>query len=161
MSSLKKGVPAVFSQMLYEVVDQIDNRRIEPDLADFLTETFPPDSSWFESMTILCRRGCEEGWLCSREHGGIRYGRVVSPTEEMGGFSVDVVEMNNVVGPHHSHPNGEIDLVMPFDDAAEFDGVKKGWKVYGPGSSHNPTVSGGKALVLYLLPEGAIEFTRS
>ncbi|MGA7328046.1 MAG: DUF4863 family protein [Rhodomicrobium sp.] len=28
-----------------------------------------------------------------------------------------------------------------------------------PGSSHHQTVSGGDAYVLYLLPEGAIEFT--
>jgi hypothetical protein len=28
------------------------------------------------------------------------------------------------------------------------------------GSSHRPTVSQGRALVLYLLPQGAIEFTR-
>jgi len=32
--------------------------------------------------------------------------------------------------------------------------------VYGPGSAHRPTVRGGKALVLYLLPAGAIEFTK-
>jgi hypothetical protein len=32
--------------------------------------------------------------------------------------------------------------------------------VYPPGSAHRPTVSGGRALVLYLLPEGRIEFSR-
>ena len=68
--------------------------------------------------------------------------------------------MCDVVGPHHSHPNGEIDLVMPLDDAAEFDGKGAGWMVYAPGSAHRPTVSKGKALVLYLLPGDAINFTR-
>ena len=34
-----------------------------------------------------------------------------------------------------------------------------GWKVYAPGSDHFPTVRGGRALVLYLLPAGAIQFT--
>ena len=29
-----------------------------------------------------------------------------------------------------------------------------------PGSAHRPTVSNGRALVLYLLPEGRIDFTR-
>jgi len=70
--------------------------------------------------------------------------------------------------PHHRHPNGEIDLVMPLASgdgvaaggAATFDGQSAGWKVYGPGSAHRPTVRGGRALVLYLLPDGAIEFTR-
>ncbi|PKO57382.1 MAG: DUF4863 domain-containing protein, partial [Betaproteobacteria bacterium HGW-Betaproteobacteria-19] len=35
-----------------------------------------------------------------------------------------------------------------------------GWFVYGPGTVHRPTVSDGRAHVLYLLPQGAIEFTR-
>jgi len=32
--------------------------------------------------------------------------------------------------------------------------------VYAPGSAHRPTVSSGRALVLYLLPQGQIEFTK-
>jgi hypothetical protein len=43
---------------------------------------------------------------------------------------------------------------------ARFDGHAAGWCVYGPGTAHRPTVTEGRALVLYLLPEGAIEFTR-
>jgi hypothetical protein len=43
---------------------------------------------------------------------------------------------------------------------SRFDGQAAGWKVYPPGSAHKPTVSGGRAYVLYLLPEGAIQFTR-
>ncbi|MDD2670713.1 DUF4863 family protein, partial [Zoogloea sp.] len=31
----------------------------------------------------------------------------------------------------------------------------------GPGSAHRPTVSHGRAYVLYLLPEGQITFTKS
>ena len=49
---------------------------------------------------------------------------------------------------------------MPEDEDAEFDGHGAGWVVYPPASAHHPTVSGGRALVLYLLPEGSIEFTR-
>jgi hypothetical protein len=66
--------------------------------------------------------------------------------------------MDSLAGPYHRHPNGEIDAIMPLDDAAEFDGHPAGWVVYGPDSAHYPTVSGGKALVLYLLPDGAIDF---
>src|SRR5438034_1348696 len=36
-----------------------------------------------------------------------------------------------------------------------------GWVVYAPGSAHRPTVSDGKALVVYLLPQGTIEFSKS
>ena len=68
--------------------------------------------------------------------------------------------MTSIAGPHHAHPNGEIDLIMPLDDDARFDGRPAGWLVCPPGSAHRPTVSGGRALVLYLLPQGSIEFTR-
>jgi hypothetical protein len=73
---------------------------------------------------------------------------------------VDVVDMTDVAGPHHTHPLGEIDLIMPIDAEARFDGQGAGWLVCPPGSAHPPTVTGGRALVLYLLPEGRIEFTR-
>ena len=48
---------------------------------------------------------------------------------------------------------------LPVDATATFDGQGAGWVVYGPGSAHSPTVAGGRVLVLYLLPQGAIEFT--
>lgn len=44
---------------------------------------------------------------------------------------------------------------------ADLSGRIEGWKVYAPHSVHCPTVSGGRPYVLYMLPEGAIEFTRS
>ena len=101
-----------------------------------------------------------EGWLCEREHGGIRYGRVFKAEDALHRFSVDVVDMQDIKGPHHAHPSGEIDLIMPLEQGAAFDGRQAGWCVYPPGSAHHPTVTAGRALVLYLLPEGQIEFTR-
>lgn len=83
----------------------------------------------------------------------------MKPGGPAGGFSVDVVRMNDVKGPHHIHPNGEIGAVMPLQGAPKFDDFPVGWYVYGPGTDHHPTVSNGEAYVLYLLPEGAIEFT--
>jgi hypothetical protein len=97
--------------------------------------------------------------MCNREAGGIKYGRVLKPGEASHGFSVDVVEMEDLAGPHHRHPEGEIDMIMPIAGSATFDGRGAGWLVYGPGSAHSPTVSGGKAVVLYLLPTGKIEFS--
>jgi hypothetical protein len=106
------------------------------------------------------RDGVAAGWLCDREGGGIRYGRIFKPAPDLHGFSVDVVDMQDVKGPHHAHPNGEIDLIMPIEGDATFDGRGAGWLVCPPGSAHRPTVAGGRALVLYLLPEGRIEFSR-
>ena len=68
--------------------------------------------------------------------------------------------MRNVEGPHHSHPQGEIDLIMPIEGDARFDGRPAGWLVCPPASAHRPTVTDGRALVLYLLPQGEIQFTR-
>jgi hypothetical protein len=67
--------------------------------------------------------------------------------------------MKDVKGPHHVHTTGEIGMIMPVTETAEFDGIGRGWYVYPPGSAHHPTVAGGEALVLYLLPDGQIEFT--
>jgi hypothetical protein len=114
----------------------------------------------FNRIFASCRAAIAAGWMCQREAGGIRYARVLRPLPRTGDFSVDVVDMQDVRGPHHVHPNGEIDLVMPLDSGAKFDRRGAGWVVYGPGSAHHPTVSDGRALVLYLLPHGAIEFTR-
>jgi len=129
-------------------------------LEDRLNRDFPAGGAWFEEAVALCMQGMKEGWLCGREAGGIKFGRAVKPCEALGGMSIDVVEMTSVVGRHHAHPNGEIDLVMPIDGTAKFDARGAGWKIYEAGSAHHPTVTGGKALVLYLLPDGAIEFTR-
>jgi hypothetical protein len=104
--------------------------------------------------------GVAAGWLCTREGGGVRYGRIFKPADDLHGYSVDVVDMQDLAGPHHSHPLGEIDLVMPVEGDACFDTRPAGWVVYPPGSAHQPTVSQGRALVLYLLPQGKIEFTR-
>ena len=110
-------------------------------------------------IAALCVEGEAEGWVCGREAGGIAFGRVIRPGGAAGRFSVDVVRMADTVGPHHSHPKGEIDLILPLEGAPAFDGVRAGWCVYPPGSAHHPTVTGGSAHVLYLLPEGEIAFT--
>ena len=139
---------------------QIAGRALDADLADWLNREHGSDSDTYAGLRETCLQGIAEGWLCQHEAGGIRYGRVFRPADELQGFSVDVVDMNDVVGPHHSHPNGEIDLVMPLEGEARFDGHGAGWVVYEAGTAHHPTVSGGRALVLYLLPEGSIEFSR-
>lgn len=154
------AVPPRFVDLIATVTGRIEGRAIEPELADYLAAEFPVGGALLDELQRLCRAGCAEGWLCVREAGGIKFGRPIKPGPDTHGFSVDVVEMADIVGPHHSHPYGEIDLVMPCESGAAFDGVPEGWKVYSPGSAHKPTVTGGRALILYLLPQGAIEFTR-
>jgi len=150
-----------FTSLMASITARIAGRPLDAALEAELNRTLPAGGSVVHSVTQACREAIAEGWMCNREHAGIKYGRVVKPGAATHGYSVDVVEMDDIAGGHHRHPNGEIDLVMPIDDTAAFDGRGAGWLVYAPGSAHVPTVTGGKAWVLYLLPQGAIEFTKA
>ncbi len=139
---------------------QMAGRPLDAALDAWLNAEHGAGTATFARLKRGCEAGVAAGWLCNREGGGIRYGRIFKPAEDLHGFSVDVVDMHDIAGPHHAHPLGEIDLVMPLQGDAQFDGRPAGWLVYGPGSAHSPTVSQGRALVLYLLPQGRIEFSR-
>jgi len=151
-SELHRQISTLTSQLSGKVLDQ--------DLQDWLNHQHGVDSATWGELEQSCRQGVAEGWLCQHEAGGIRYGRVFKPEPQLHGFSVDVVDMDDVVGPHHRHPQGEIDLVMPISAEARFDGHAAGWVVYEAGTEHYPGVTDGRALILYLLPSGSIEFTR-
>ncbi len=153
------AIPTEFGAHFAQVTAAIGDRPLDQELEAWLNRDYGRDSAWFAAAAAQCRVGLAEGWLGTQEFGGVKFSRAIHPGGVTSRFSVDVVEMNDVVGPHHSHPTGEIDLIMPLDGSARFDGKGAGWLVYEPGSAHFPTVSGGKALVLYLLPDGAIDFT--
>lgn len=148
-----------FQTLVGEVAESLEGLSVDDAMATQLNATFPPSGDAFGRLTALCEKGEKEGWLMAREHGGIKFGRAIKPGAEAGSFSVDVVRMKNVKGPHHIHTNGEIGAIMPISGAPKFDGFDVGWYVYPPGSDHHPTVTEGDAYVLYLLPDGAIEFT--
>lgn len=139
---------------------EIAGRPLDAALDAWLNASHGAASTTYSDLKAACEAGVAQGWLCDREGGGIRYGRIFKPAPELAGFSVDVVDMKNIAGPHHTHPGGEIDLIMPIEGNATFDGRSAGWLVYPAGSAHRPTIANGRALVLYLLPEGSIDFTR-
>jgi hypothetical protein len=149
-----------FRESLATLTAQIAGKPLDSDLDLWLNQHHGANSETYVALKNLCEVGVKEGWLCEREGGGIRYGRVFKPADDLHGFSVDVVDMKDIAGPHHAHPLGEIDLIMPLEGEALFDGRPAGWLVCPPASAHRPTVSQGRALVLYLLPQGKIEFTR-
>jgi len=150
-----------FTEAVAMITARINGRALDNDLQSFLDENFPPGGEAFDDLATLCRQGVDEGWLCDREHGGVKFGRVIKPGPETSGFSVDVVQMEDLAGPFHGHPNGEIDMIIPESSDAKFDGKGQGWMVYAADSEHYPTVTDGKAIILYLLPGGEIDFTRS
>jgi Domain of unknown function (DUF4863) len=152
--------PSEFRDQIAALTAQIKGRPLDGALDAWLNQAHGAGSATYATLKAGCQAGVAEGWLCDREGGGIRYGRIFKPMAELHGFSVDVVDMKDIAGPHHAHPNGEIDLIMPIEGDALFDGRPAGWLVCPPGSAHRPTVSQGRALVLYLLPDGRIDFTR-
>lgn len=152
--------PEAFRQQIVTLTAELAGRPLDATLDAWLNAEHGATSGSYSALKAACEAGVEEGWLCDREGGGIRYGRIFKPAPDLHGFSVDVVDMKDIAGPHHAHPNGEIDLIMPIEGDATFDGRRAGWLVFPPGSAHRPTVAKGRALVLYLLPEGRIDFTR-
>lgn len=148
-----------FKDMISEITAFCAAKTVDSGLAVQLNEQFAPDSVQFQRIEQACHEAIEDGWMCSRGEDNRRYGRIIEPGPETHGFSVDVVYLKDIVGPHHRHPTGEIDMIMPMATNAKFDGMGKGWLVYAPDSAHRPTVSNGDVLILYLLPNGMIEFT--
>lgn len=152
--------PDTLHRQLETLTAEIAGRPLDAALDDWLNATHGASSATYSALKASCEAGVAQGWLCNREGGGMRYGRIFKPAPDLHGFSVDVVDMKNLAGPHHAHPTGEIDLIMPIEGDATFDGRGAGWLVYPPASAHRPTIANGRALVLYLLPEGRIDFTR-
>lgn len=151
--------PDTFHALLQPVMDAVAGQPADRALEDRLNAAFPAGGTVTSAITGACHQAIAAGWMCAQGGPGRRFGRVIQPGPASHDLSVDVVDLTDVVGPHHRHPNGEICLVMPVDEAARFMGNGAGWCVFPAGSDHRPTVTGGRALVLYLLPEGKIEFT--
>ncbi len=99
-----------------------------------------------------------DGWLTPKEGGGVRFGRIARADGDAQPCSIDAVDMAGPASGAHTHPAGEVELCVPLSGEPRFDGRRDRFVVYGPGSRHVPTVSGGRMLILYFLPGGAIVF---
>ena len=151
---------AAFKELIRQVTADITGRPLDGALQTWLNTQMPESGTLFKAIEAAIQQGMQDGWLCENEHRGIRYGRPFDPDAELANFSVDVVRMPEGAGPHHRHPLGEVDMIMPITPGAKFDCTPRGWMVYGPDSAHRPTITGGEAIVLYLLPDGKIDFGR-
>lgn len=108
-------------------------------------------------VEAACRAAFAEGTLTPRRASdAVTFGRVVKPSAESHGLSVDAVEMEGPAAPH-THPKGEVSLCWANGgDDPRFMGHGPGWVVVPPGSRHTPTVTGGRMLIVYFLPDGAM-----
>jgi len=148
-----------FRQLLVPVTAFAQGRRLDATLQRELNLQFPPAGELFQGVVQACHAGIAAGWMCREGDSKRRFGRIFEAAEATHGFSIDVVDITDLVGNHHRHPTGEIDMIMPVTPEAKFDGNGAGWLVYAPDTGHRPTVTAGRALILYLLPEGKIEWT--
>ncbi len=151
--------PQQFEAVMAPVIAAVAGKPVDSALEASLNRAFPAGGETVGAIERACHEAIADGWMCAQGKPGRKFGRVIEATPESRDLSVDVVDLADIVGPHHVHPNGEICLVLPVTPGAKFMGGGRGWCVYGPGSDHRPTVSDGRALVLYLLPGGKIEFT--
>jgi hypothetical protein len=147
-----------FRQLVRQVTDAIGGATLDGVLEKRLNQDFPPGGETYRSLEAACRDGIAEGWMCTQGGGRRKFGRIFEPAADLSGFSVDVVDIDDLVGNYHRHPNGEIDLILPVTSEATFDARGAGWLVYAPGSGHRPTVKRGRVVILYLLPQGRIEW---
>ena len=99
----------------------------------------------------------DEGKIADRGELPVRWGRVSKASDETMQFSIDVVLMTGP-GPRHRHPRGEVNYCVALEGSPTFEAQPPGWVVLGPETTHVPTVEGGKMLIVYLLPQGEIEF---
>lgn len=148
-----------FSKLVGKIAFDISKMPLDSQMQVFLNKNYGVGTDDFKELKRLCAQGEVDGWLAKYEAGDIKYGRVIKPGHEANHFSVDVVRMKNVRGPHHIHTKGEIGAIMQISGSPVFDGLSEGWYVYESGSHHHPTIEGGEAYVLYFLPDGSIEFT--
>ena len=142
--------------LLQPITASIQNLSLE-DPATAKTELdtmLPVDSPQIQEVREAMAAGVAEGWLVPRAKGAVQFGRLA---KEQNGFSLDVV-LSGGDGPRHRHPNGEINLMFAWSGEPVFDGCEPGWAVFGPDSVHVPGVTGGQMLILYLLPDGAVEW---
>jgi 2-hydroxylaminobenzoate mutase len=145
--------------IIHRILEYIGDRSFDIELEFQLNRRFGRFSGVYETLAKLLLAGLDEGWVANTPTGaGYNRGRIAEPTRETAGMSVESAVLQNLRGQYHCHTRGEIDMVIPIDGDGKFCGHGAGWVVYPPGSEHFPTVTGGKALMLFFLPNGEIEY---
>jgi hypothetical protein len=146
--------------MVQQLLDFIGDRPLDEDLEFQLNRRFGLYGPFYDRLAKLLKVGLEEGWVgyTPVEGAGYSRGRIAEASPETRNMRVESGLMCDVVGQYHRHTRGEINLVVPIDPTAQWCGRGAGWVVYPPGSEHFPTTTGGKAVMMFFLPGGEIEY---
>lgn len=130
----------------------------DEELPDRVNELYPVNGEVVTALSASATGGFADGSLTPHSKGDVQFGRLIKPSEDSSHFSCDAVYMPSCAGPEHSHPEGELNLCIAMDGEPRFDDSGPGWCHYLPGTTHVPTVTGGTMLILYFLPNGAIDW---
>lgn len=122
-----------------------------------LQAQFDDERMYSVSKSLLAAHAA--GTLTPRSGGpSVSFGRVVKAANTAHGHSIDAVDISGP-GASHGHPKGEVSWCIPLEGEPEFEGARAGWVVLPPGSAHTPTVTGGRMLIVYFLPDGAVDWS--
>ena len=122
-----------------------------------LEAAFPFEGEACRALRASLLEAVEAGVICDRGKDPVRFSRLAKPGDTAHDLSVDFVWMSGP-GIHHRHPRGEINLCFSVEGEARFDGQPEGWVAFAPDTTHVPTVTEGKMLIVYFLPGGEVEW---
>jgi hypothetical protein len=95
-----------FRALVKPVTDFLAGRALDDALEADLNRAFPGDGAVFRVIESACHAGIGAGWMCTQGGGNRRFGRIFEPDEDLSRYSVDVVDISDLVGNHHRHPTG-------------------------------------------------------
>ncbi|MGB0126805.1 MAG: DUF4863 family protein, partial [Rhodocyclaceae bacterium] len=68
-----------FQNLISRITSAIAGKPLDAGLEAELNARFPAGGGDCQAIFDACRAAIAEGWMCEREAGGIRYGRVIRP----------------------------------------------------------------------------------
>ena len=77
------STPDRFHALMRDVARLTAGHSLDAGLQAKLNLEAGPRSALFQDIFAACRQGVADGWMCSREGGGIRYGRVIKPAPDL------------------------------------------------------------------------------
>lgn len=150
---------AELMERVRRLCDEIRAMPLDAALEARLNREYGAGTEAYARLVTLLKVGVEEGWAAYADIDGKDYrrGRIAEPSDETAQMSVESGLLRDVKGQYHCHTKGEINMIVPLEAGAQFCGHGAGWRVFPPMSEHFPTVSG-RALMMYFLPGGEIEY---
>ncbi|SIT47584.1 conserved hypothetical protein [Paraburkholderia piptadeniae] len=150
---------AELMELLRGLCEDIRSMPLDAALEVRLNRKYGEGTASYARLAQLLKLGVEEGWAAYADIEGKDYrrGRIAEPSHETSDMSVESGLLRDVKGQYHCHTKGEINMIVPLEEGAQFCGHGAGWRVFPPMSEHFPTVTG-RALMMYFLPGGEIEY---